>query len=300
MRNHPLNPMTDSNLVEWLQLQTRRRVGLAPLPKVEEGADGLSRCYQDLRQGGVAVAVVDCVNDDHLNTICRASSDLRLITGSSAFGMKLPAIWRERGWLPSRVENVSALERAQPFSERGCLIMAGSCSEATRKQNSWFAARGGNAFRLDPRDLLDGGERLSTVRERICRELGAGRDCLCFTSDEPEKVEEIQRWGAANGLRVPVLGEMIAAAMADLTKDILRAQSAAGLIVAGGETSSAICRQLELGALRVGRNIEPGVPLCYSLGGFRFPVALKSGNFGSEDFYDRALRAVARAAELMI
>ena len=49
-----------------------------------------------------------------------------------------------------------------------------------------------------------------------------------------------------------------------------------------------------MGALRVGRNIEPGVPLCHSLGRYRLPVVLKSGNFGGEDFYARALAAAAR------
>lgn len=300
MRNHPLNPMTNSNLVEWLQLQTRRKVGLAALPEVEAGVGGLSHCYQSLQEGGVAIGVVDCVNDAHLETICRASADLRLITGSSAFGIKLPAIWRERGWLPARVQRESAFASTQSSGQRGCLIVAGSCSEATRKQNAWFAANGGRAIRLDPRDLLDGGAGLSMARAQLCRELGAGRDCLCFTSDGPERVKAVQQWGAANGLSVPALGEKIAAAIADLTSDILQAQPVAGLIVAGGETSSAICRRMELGALRVGRNIEPGVPLCHALAGFEIPIVLKSGNFGSEDFYGRALRAVARAAELLI
>jgi 3-dehydrotetronate 4-kinase len=301
MRYHPLNPMTNSNLVEWLQLQTRRKVGLAALPEVEAGVASLSRCYQDLQESGVAVAIIDCMNDERLETICRASADLRLITGSSAFGMKLPAIWRERGWLQARVDPAPMTAPGRrPPCDHGCLIIAGSCSEATRKQNVWFAAGGGRAFRLDPRDLLNSGEHLSFIRAQICGELGAGRNCLCYTSDEPEKVKEIQEWGAGGGLSVTALGEMIATAMANLTKDILQNQPVAGLIIAGGETSSAICRRLELGALRVGRNIEPGVPLCHSLTGFTIPVVPKSGNFGSEDFYGRALRAVMRADELII
>jgi len=64
------------------------------------------------------------------------------------------------------------------------------------------------------------------------------------------------------------------------------------LIVAGGETSGAVCRRLELNALEIGRNIEPGVPLCVSLGRFRLPVALKSGNFGSAGFYGLAVDAM--------
>ena len=95
------------------------------------------------------------------------------------------------------------------------------------------------------------------------------------------------------------LGEAIASALADFVLEILEAQTLGGLIVAGGETSGALCRRLELGALRVGRNIEPGVPLCYSLGKFGLPVVLKSGNFGGHDFYGKALDAIAHADDYM-
>ncbi|MGH8761227.1 MAG: four-carbon acid sugar kinase family protein, partial [Burkholderiales bacterium] len=54
MRNHPLTPMTNSNLVEWLQHQTRRKVGLASLQEVEEGVEGLTHRFQELREQGVA------------------------------------------------------------------------------------------------------------------------------------------------------------------------------------------------------------------------------------------------------
>ncbi|HYG10866.1 MAG TPA: nucleotide-binding domain containing protein, partial [Pyrinomonadaceae bacterium] len=82
-----------------------------------------------------------------------------------------------------------------------------------------------------------------------------------------------------------------------LVREVLDGQAAGGLIVAGGETSGAVCRRLELGAMRVGANIEPGVPLCYSLGRFRLPLVLKSGNFGSPDFYGKAVEAAARGGQ---
>jgi 3-dehydrotetronate 4-kinase len=91
------------------------------------------------------------------------------------------------------------------------------------------------------------------------------------------------------------LGAAISGAMADLAHEVLHSRLASGLIVAGGETSGASCRRLQLGALRVGKNISPGVPLCFSLGEFRLPVVLKSGNFGEADFYERALGAIRQA-----
>ena len=88
-------------------------------------------------------------------------------------------------------------------------------------------------------------------------------------------------------------------ALADLVSEILEGVEAGGLVFAGGETSGALCRRLNLGALRVGRNIEPGVPLCYSLGRYQVPVVLKSGNFGGEDFYARSLEAAARPRDYL-
>jgi len=112
-------------------------------------------------------------------------------------------------------------------------------------------------------------------------------------------VARVQEWAAREGLDVPALGNRIAYALAGLVSEILEGQRVGGLVFAGGETSGALCRRLSLGALRVGRNIEPGVPLCYSLGKYRLPVVLKSGNFGGEDFYAKALAAVARPAQFL-
>jgi uncharacterized protein YgbK (DUF1537 family) len=113
-------------------------------------------------------------------------------------------------------------------------------------------------------------------------------------------VARVQEWAAREGLDVSTLGHRVAYALASLVSEILEGQRVGGLIFAGGETSGALCRKLRLGALRVGRNIEPGVPVCYSLGRLRLPVVLKSGNFGGEDFYSKALAAVSSPGQYFI
>jgi 3-dehydrotetronate 4-kinase len=298
MRDHPLTPMTNPNLVELLGRQTKRRVGLASYREVEAGAEYLKRRFQELREGGVAIAIVDCLNDTHLQTICRAASDLRLITGSSAFGMKMPAIWRERGWVVEQPENHQAPSFAK--SDDGCLIVAGSCSVATRGQNEWLAAQGAPVQKLNSRELVEDNFDREAVATKVRAGLAAGRHCLLTTTDTPEEVRQVQQWGAHKGLNVAALGELISSALADVVWEILQGQAVGGLIIAGGETSGALCRRLDLGALRVGRNIEPGVPLCFSLGRFRLPLVLKSGSFGARDFYDKALRAVTQPDEYLI
>lgn len=297
MRQHPLTPMTNPNLVDLLGRQTKRRIGLAPYSEVEAGAKQLADCFQNLQREGVNIAIVDCLDDKHLETICRASGDLRLITGSSAFGMKLPAIWRERGLIEKRTKEFPALSLSA--NKYGCLFVAGSCSAATREQNEWLIERGVMAQHIHPPDLLSDDFDRTTLSARIRRELSAGGNFLLTTSSAANDVRRTQEWGAERALSVQALGESIAYALADLTLEIMREQPINGLIVAGGETSGAVCRRLEFGALQVGRNIEAGVPLCFSLGRFRIPVILKSGNFGSRDFYGKALQAVAHSDQYL-
>lgn len=284
--------MTNSNLVDFLGRQTMRRVGLASYEVVQSGTDELKKHLDDLRTGGVAIALIDCLDETHMENICRAAADLRLISGSSAFGMKLPAIWRERGLL-----DVQSCPPPLPVaaSAEGCLLVAGSCSAATLRQNAWWEAQGSAVRYIRPADLLDGGLRRAEVVAEARRELSAGRHYLLTTSGAANEVRQAQEWGARKGLSVAALGEALASGLAELAREVLDAQRVGGLIAAGGETSGALCRRLQLGALRVGRNIEPGVPLCYSLGQFRLPLVLKSGNFGSADFYRRAVEAVAQS-----
>ncbi|HEV7891898.1 MAG TPA: 3-oxo-tetronate kinase [Pyrinomonadaceae bacterium] len=297
MREHPLTPMTNANLVEHLSTQTSRRVGLAPYEAVEAGADELKECFERLHADGVSIAIVDCLSDAHVETICRATADMRLVTGGSAFGQGLPRVWRERGW----VEELDGKEDELLTADegRGCLVVAGSCSVATRGQNRRLIEGGAPAFRVEPRELLGEEFRSASLVDEVRAQLNAGRHCLLYTTDEPMEVARVQEWAARCGLDVPALGNKLAHALAGLVSEILEGQSVGGLVFAGGETSGALCRRLNLGALRVGRNIEPGVPLCYSLGRYRLPVVLKSGNFGGEDFYSKALAAVSRPAQYL-
>ena len=304
MRGHPLTPMTNPNLVELLAQQTRRRVGLAPYQVVRAGAAELESHLRELRAGGVHIALVDCLDDEHLENICRAVADLRLVTGSSAFGMKLPAIWRERGLLggqatPAPPASNTASANTTTAAAAGCLLVAGSCSAATLRQNAWAAEQGILVRRIDPPRLLKRELDRAEIIAEARRELGAGRHYLMTTSGAGEEVRGVQAWAAARGLSVPALGDALAAALAELVLEVIEGHAVGGLIVAGGETSGAVCRRLELGAMRVGRNIEPGVPLCYSLGRFRLPLTLKSGNFGSPDFYGKAAHAIAHAGEYL-
>jgi len=66
------------------------------------------------------------------------------------------------------------------------------------------------------------------------------------------------------------------------------------LVVAGGETSAAVVTALGISGLRVGEEIDPGVPWTASLSDPPLALALKSGNFGTDDFFAKAFEKLNR------
>jgi uncharacterized protein YgbK (DUF1537 family) len=195
--------------------------------------------------------------------------------------MKLPAIWRSEGWWAPDEREL----RPARSGGRGFLVVAGSCSEATRRQNAWFEGQGGRSIVLDPIELASGSP---------LPPIPGGRDCLVRIASSVGDIERVGRWAREQGLSSGEVGLRIAYALAQLVLRAVEQCPPAGLIVAGGETASAICRTLRLGALEVGRNIEPGVPLSFPLSGLGAPLVLKSGNFGSDGFYGKAIDAIKR------
>jgi len=269
MRTHPLNPMTDSNLVRWLGRQTPSQVGLLRLPAV---VGDLSAEAERLRKEGVEIALADAVTQRDLEALAEVFADLPLLTGGSGMGMTLPAVWARRGWMKERgVEEAAA--KGGP-----ALILAGSCSAATLAQ---LRELGGAQASIDAVALLDDPEaetgRVLKEARRQLREQGYAVIRSSATAEERE----------AAGVDAQIVAEeletlfgVIAATLAD---DVAR------LIVAGGETAGAVTAALGVEAAEVVRIIDPGVPAIRPVNGPAMTLVLKSGNFGSADFFRKAL-----------
>jgi len=291
MRHHPLTPMTNADLVAHLQRQTNRKVGLTPYAVVARGAAAIREQWSELRDGGTAVAVVDCLEETHAAAVAEAAGELKLISGSSLFGTHLPALWRRRHWIGPPASRL--WDDLDLCAGCGRLVVAGSCSVATEGQNAWLARAGALVVETDARALL-AGDPLDPAGD-VGRQLARGRTVLLKTHSALNDIAETQRWGAEQGWSPAELGLRLAAALASLVRRIVAIQVPETLVCAGGETTGAICRSLGIRAFAVGRNIQPGVPLCFPLESFSVPMALKSGNFGTEDFYGAAFAAASAA-----
>jgi uncharacterized protein YgbK (DUF1537 family) len=280
MRNHPLNPMTDSNLVRWLGLQARTRVGLVDFEAVRRGPGAIRARFDQLRREGVRLAVVDAASDPDLLAIGAACEGLALVTGGSGVAMGLPENFRQLGLLGR-----SVVADRLPATGGHRAVLAGSCSQATQRQVAVMRERGLPAFQVDPLRLAEGadlaGEALAWAGPRL-----AAGPVLVYATAPADTLRQVQaRLGAERA------GLLVETALATVARGLV-AQGVGQLIVAGGETSGRVVQALGVTGLRIGPEIDPGVPWTVALQGpsDRPPLALalKSGNFGSEDFFLKA------------
>lgn len=271
MKDHPLTPMRDANLVRVLGRQTKRKVGLVALPTVRQGAGAVREELEKLKGSGYSYAIVDAVADEDLLALGAACAELPLLTGGSGIAMGLPANFGMRPG--ARVE--------LPAAGGHAAVLSGSCSAQSNAQVAhWMKAR--PSFRVDPLQLADGVDLASAALAWAAPLLAAG-PVLVYTTAEPEAVQQTQaRLGAQRA------GELVEQCLARIARGLVE-RGVRRLVVAGGETSGAVVQALGVSTLRIGPQIDPGVPWTASTGEPRLALALKSGNFGTVDFFDKAL-----------
>ena len=287
MRNHPITPMTDANLVRVLQAQTVRKVGLIDYAAVDAGPSAIERRVADLRLDRVGIAVVDAISDGDLVRLGPALRNMPLVTAGSGVAIALPANFG--------IEPTPRASRLAPATGHAAIV-SGSCSVATRGQVSDFVRSGGAAFPLDPLALADRKDPVRSALDWARERMGDG-PVLIYTTAVPEAVNEVQA-----RLGVEEAGEIVERALARVARGLVEL-GVRRLVVAGGETAGAALRELGVERLRIGPQIDPGVPWCSALSpvaGGALHLALKSGNFGAPDFFKKAfamLKAEAPAPQ---
>jgi len=275
MKDHPLTPMTDANLVRVLGKQSAHRVGLVELNEVRSGIHRIEEKYEQLKIRGYRYAVVDAVSEEDLFAIGSASRSLKLITGGSGVALGLPENFRLCGDLLKKHGH-------HIWQAKGrTAVLSGSCSAMTRAQIE-FVKNMWPGYKIDPISLAkDKNEIISNVLNWVDRQ-NSGEPLLIYSSADPAQVSSVQRQlGRENA------GELIEQAMGSIARGLVKL-GFQQLIVAGGETSGAIVKNLKIKGLRIGREITPGVPWCLTIGPVKLSLALKSGNFGEPDFFIRS------------
>lgn len=275
MKDHPLTPMRDSNLMRLLTPQVKGKVGLIDRLTVAQGPHALQDTLAQHSNEGTAHIVVDAVAGSDLETIAAACRDMPLITGGSAVAMPLPALYLADGLLSE-----DAPKQPRHRILKATIVLSGSCSAMTNAQVASYIATGAPSYQLDPLTLANHGTQ--DVLDWLAKQ-DLSQAPLIYATADPASVKAAQaRIGVAE------VGALIENTLADCAT-AARDAGARRIIVAGGETSGAVTKALGVAQLDIGTEIAPGVPWTYCISdGVQIALALKSGNFGREDFFTDA------------
>jgi 3-dehydrotetronate 4-kinase len=288
MRNHPLTPMTDANLVRVLQPQTRHKIGLVAHDVVAKGAQAIVERFAALQSDGVRIAVVDAVSNDDLMRIGAALAGMPLVTAGSGIAIGLPQNWQSSGALVSGVK-ADTLPPATGLRA----VVSGSCSLATNLQVLNFKRAGHPSLAIDPLAIAAGDDVVAQALAWAAPRVLEG-PVLVYATAEPTAVEAVQaRIGATRA------GELVERALSNIAAGLVEC-GVRQLVVAGGETSGAVVQRLGVRQMAIGPQIDPGVPWTAApstaCAGQTLHVALKSGNFGTPDFFTKAFDRLREAA----
>jgi 3-dehydrotetronate 4-kinase len=277
LKDHPLNPMHDSNLVRVLARQSRTKIGLVDLADIARGADAVRARLADLAGKGFGAVIADAVFERDLETIGKVALDHRVSVGASGLGLGLARALVASGRVKSNAPN--ALADAAVGGPAACL--AGSCSQATLRQIA-SAEAVMPVLHLDPERVVAGPDEarraLAWARERL-----KDTPILIASSSTPDQVAALQSRHGRDAA-----GHAIEQAMADLAEGLVES-GVRRLVVAGGETSGAVVDRLGIPGFLVGAEIAAGVPVLRAVGASEMLIALKSGNFGGPEFFSDAL-----------
>ena len=279
MRDHPLTPMTDANLVRVLQQQVKGHVGLVEHATVAKSDIAIRERFAALRDAGCNLAVVDAISNADLIAIGAACADLSLVTAGSGIALGLPQNFRHAGLLSSDV-----VADALPATGGPRAVIAGSCSVVTQGQVATMRARW-PAFQVDPMALARGHAVVGEALHWAARHLEA-RPVLVYATASPEVVKGVQAQ-----LGVERSGSLVEDTLSAIATGLVRL-GVGQMIVAGGETAGAVVKALGIHGLRIGPEIDPGVPWTTAITETTvdrpLALALKSGNFGTPDFFLKA------------
>ncbi len=283
MQSHPLTPMTDPDIRRWLGHQTNLPVAHLPLSHLHRGVDPAREHIEALTETAPTFVVVDAVADEDLLALGTVLADTPLMVGGSGIAMGLPRNFIEEGRAKGGAAEFATVRGPGA-------ILAGSCSGATRAQVEHHT-KDHPVYAIDVAGVMSGEITAATLADFIERHSNGMP--LVYSSGNPEEVEAAQRHFGRETIAAKLDSLFAATARQLLNRGYRR------LVIAGGETSGAVAQAVttHLGteALIVGPEIDPGVPILSCPIEPPMALALKSGNFGAVDFFEKALTMMGQS-----
>ncbi|WP_225608141.1 3-oxo-tetronate kinase [Pantoea sp. PNT03] len=274
MRHHPVTPMTDSNLVRLMTRQAKGQAAVINAAQLDQGADAVRAQLDTLKAQGINYVVLDALHEQHLLTQGEALKETRLVTGGSGLAIGIARAWA------TQQQNSDAEHAGRPQGDRA-VVISGSCSQMTNRQVQAYRQQAPSHEVLVERCL----DNAKSYAQELCDWVEANHQSelapLLFATADAQQLQAIQQqYGAARS------SEAVEQLFAAVTRE-LKTRGWQRFIVAGGETSGVVAQSLGVTAFHIGPMISPGVPWVRDIHQ-PLSLALKSGNFGDEQFFARA------------
>ncbi|MDN4072997.1 four-carbon acid sugar kinase family protein [Fictibacillus terranigra] len=279
----PVHPMKRSDLAGILQSQTNRTVDSLDIDVIEQGSEKIKEAIESKREH-CNYLILDVKDQSSLKAIAVAIKTEKIICGASGIAEELACVQRQQS---SHGRDLSI-----PPSSTGVLCAAGSLMPQTYNQIKEIQKR--QVPVVEMKSLLlfspEKEEHLKDVIEQTITTLRSGADVLVYSSNEPAIVKETKSRGREFGYTNTQISRLVSETLAFVVSEVVRKSGVNRLLLAGGETSASICKKIGIKGLSVWKEIEPGLPSCISLDPHARKLVLKSGSFGSDDFFVKAIQ----------
>lgn len=281
-RNDPVHPMRKSNLIDILQEQTDRKVDYIDIDIVKQGSRILKNEI-DKKKKHCNYLILDVEDQITLKIIAEAIKDEKIICGASGIAEELAKVIGS----PDQDKRVNPVQKCHV----GILCAAGSLMPQTKRQIKTMEENGFPVFEMKTNHLFSDSiqEQIEKLVGEIVRLINEGKDVLVHTSNEEEIIKETKRIGKELGLSDVEVSRTVSDSLARIVLKVIEETGANRMLLAGGETSATICKQLNIDSLSIWEEIEPGLPSCISLNEPQRMLVLKSGSFGGDDFFLKAI-----------
>ena len=282
-KNDPVHPMRTSDLVEILQAQTKRKVNAIDVETIRSGYPKI-KAEIDRNRENCQYLILDVEDQQSLREIALAIKDEKVIAGASGVAEELALVKVGSG---EQADKISP----EKLNHTGVLCAAGSLTPQTLEQIAYMKAcqfpfiemETIKLFHEDKKDYLE--ELIVQLKEMI----DGGKDVLLHASNNPDVVAETKKMGKQKGYSNEEISRVVSDSIALVVSEVRKQTDVNRFMLAGGETSAAICNSLGIKGLRVHKEIEPGLPSCINLAVPHDVLVLKSGSFGGVDFFEKAV-----------
>lgn len=275
MKDHPLTPMWDSSIPALMKPQGHYACYTLSAEELSQPYAAIEKqLFSQATKGNQKhfYVVPDYQKEKDGERIAQLFGHLPLFTGGS--GLILHLARRLTNHMVTRPSSL-------PPISGPALLLAGSCSQATLSQIRYFQMQGGICTKIDTAYLFQTAPAAAAEKIWSLIEKHWGQPILVYSSDTPEHVKEAQK-------RKRNISEHLEEFFALLAEKAI-AHGCRRLIIAGGETSGAVTKKLGFDTYEIGESVSPGVPIMAPMKRPDLRLILKSGNFGEENFFEKAL-----------